>query len=214
MHPGSRGLLHCGIQILEHAEHVHVRNREEGERKNQSQARQAVDVPLLTEQLSGNNSVASKQSDRGRCHSEGRGNDRDQADEVQDLLAGDLHASLNVSEEETNKSSDKTDDQAQDIVFRAIVRLVFEETKEVRTFIPSPENARAKIVTRGNSTSSTNTAEMIATIATVTGSRRTFVRFFFPEARLAPAGFVPLGCVVAQLSPLTLDYPDLSKVPA
>ena len=33
---------------------------------------------------------------------------------MQDLLAGDLHASLNVSEEETNKSSDKTDDQAQD----------------------------------------------------------------------------------------------------
>ena len=73
-------------------------------------------------------------------------------------------------------------------MFRAIVRLVFEETKEVRTFIPSPENARAKIVTRGNSTSSTSTAEMIATIATVTGSRRTFVRFFFPEATARVSG--------------------------
>ena len=143
--------------------------------------------------------------DRGRCHSEGRRNDRDQADEVQDLLAGDLHASLNVSEEETNKSSTRPTTKPRTIVFRAIVRLVFEETKEVRTFIPSPENARAKIVTRGNSTSSTNTAEMIATIATVTGSRRTFVRFSFPRPLRAFQGFPsPHQRSVVHLSPQTL----------
>ena len=73
-------------------------------------------------------------------------------------------------------------------MFSAIVRFVVELAKEVKTFRPSVEKARAKIVTSGSKTRRKRTAVMIATIATVTGSRRTFVRFFFPEATACACG--------------------------
>ena len=55
-------------------------------------------------------------------------------------------------------------------MFNAIVRFVVELAKEVKTFRPSVEKARAKIVTSGSKTRRKRTAVMIATIATVTGS--------------------------------------------
>ncbi|CRH91994.1 Uncharacterised protein [Chlamydia trachomatis] len=111
---GGGGLLHCRVEVAKHAEHVHVGDGEERQGQHQGQARQPVDVPLLSEQLRGDDPIAPEEGDRRRCDGEGGRDDGDEADEVEELLTGDVDSGLDVGEEEPGERADESDDAAQD----------------------------------------------------------------------------------------------------
>ena len=103
---------HGWIQVAQHAEHVHVGDGEEGQGQHQGQAGEPVNVPLLAQQLGGDDPVASEECDGGRGDGEGWRDDGDEADEVEKAFAGYVDTSLHVSEEETDECSNGSDDEA------------------------------------------------------------------------------------------------------
>ena len=100
------------IQVSQHAEHVHVGDGEEGQGEHQGQAGESVNVPLLAQQLSGDDPIAAEERDGGRGDGKGWRDDGDKADEMKKALTGYVHTSLHVGEEEADECSDGSDDEA------------------------------------------------------------------------------------------------------